>query len=187
MTPAACLIEEGSAKLSRLSHGNAAKTGNTTGTAVHYRHPVYNVDDTKVTVHLGNNGLRTEKTPTGTLTVKVNTTTGSSAPSSEAHIHLHAGALQRVAGGNCKWEAGYPDGPCHSQDRGWLRDSAELRWDLPAPSPARPRPFPVSQAGTAYQLTETAIAGDQDTYQKFLSRIYNHPTGPGSCMTRLAI
>ena len=59
-----------------MSDGSADKTGNGTGTAVHYRHPVYNVDDTTVTVHLGNNGLRTEKTPTGTLTVKVNTTTG---------------------------------------------------------------------------------------------------------------
>lgn len=65
-------IEAGSAKLSRVSDGSADKTGNVTGTAVHYRHPVYNVDDTTVTVHLGNNGLRTEKTPTGTLTVKVN-------------------------------------------------------------------------------------------------------------------
>lgn len=65
-------IQKGSAKLSRVSDGSAAKTVNGTGTAVHYRHPVYNVDDTKVTVHLGNNGLRTEKTPTGTLTVKVN-------------------------------------------------------------------------------------------------------------------
>ena len=65
-------IEAGSAKLIRVSDGSADKTGNVTGTAVHYRHPVYNVDDTTVTVHLGNNGLRTEKTPTGTLTVKVN-------------------------------------------------------------------------------------------------------------------
>ena len=76
-------IEAGSAKLSRVSDGSADKTGNGTGTAVHYRHPVYNVDDTTVTVHLGNNGLRTEKTPTGTLTVKVNTTTGSNVPSPE--------------------------------------------------------------------------------------------------------
>lgn len=76
-------IEAGSAKLSRVSDGSADKTGNGTGTAVHYRHPVYNVDDTTVTVHLGNNGLRTEKTPTGTLTVKVNKTTGSSVPSPE--------------------------------------------------------------------------------------------------------
>lgn len=65
-------IQKGSAKLSRVSDGSADKTGNETGTAVHYRHPVYNVDDTTVTVRLGNNGLRTEKTPTGTLTVKVN-------------------------------------------------------------------------------------------------------------------
>ncbi len=65
-------IKAGSAKLSRVSDGSADKTVNVTGTAVHYRHPVYNVDDTTVTVRLGNNGLRTEKTPTGTLTVKVN-------------------------------------------------------------------------------------------------------------------
>ena len=65
-------IKAGSAKLSRVSDGSADKTSNVTGTAVHYRHPVYNVDDTTVTVRLGNNGLRTEKTPTGTLTVKVN-------------------------------------------------------------------------------------------------------------------
>lgn len=45
-------IEAGSAKLSRVSDGSADKTGNGTGTAVHYRHPVYNVDDTTVTVHL---------------------------------------------------------------------------------------------------------------------------------------
>lgn len=66
-----------------MSDGNAAKTSNETGTAVHYRHPVYVVDATTVTVHLGNNGLRTEPTPTGTLTVKVNTTTGSNVPSPE--------------------------------------------------------------------------------------------------------
>ena len=68
----ALYIKAGSAKLSRVSDGSADKTSNVTGTAVHYRHPVYNVDDTTVTVRLGNNGLRTEKTPTGTLTVKVN-------------------------------------------------------------------------------------------------------------------
>lgn len=55
-----------------MPDGNAAKTDNKTGTAVHYRHPIYTVNDTTVTVHLGNNGLRTEKAPTRELTVRVN-------------------------------------------------------------------------------------------------------------------
>ncbi len=46
-----------------MSDGTAAKTDNVTSTAAHYRHPVYTVDDTTVTVYLGNNGLRTESDP----------------------------------------------------------------------------------------------------------------------------
>ena len=169
-------IQKGSAKLSRVSDGSAAKTVNGTGTAVHYRHPVYNVDDTKVTVHLGNNGLRTEKTPTGTLTVKVNTTTGSNVPSPEPEftykLELYNVSPEGTVNGKLDTQKApvtvkIGDGsetPLHSDGTFQLQ-------------PGQPATVSGIPAGTAYQLTETAIAGYEDTYQNSYPGYETTPQG----------
>ena len=169
-------IKEGSAKLSRVSDGNAAKTGNTTGTAVHYRHPVYNVDDTKVTVHLGNNGLRTEKTPTGTLTVKVNTTTGSSAPSSEPTFTYTLELYNVSPEGTVNGKLDTQKAPVTVK----IGDGSETPLNSDGTFQLQPgQTATVSgiPAGTAYQLTETAIAGYEDTYQNSYPGYTTTPQG----------
>lgn len=169
-------IKEGSAKLSRVSDGNAAKTGNTTGTAVHYRHPVYNVDDTKVTVHLGNNGLRTEKTPTGTLTVKVNTTTGSSAPSSEPTFTYTLELYNVSPEGTANGKLDTQKAPVTVK----IGDGSETPLNSDGTFQLQPgQTATVSgiPAGTAYQLTETAIAGYEDTYQNSYPGYTTTPQG----------
>lgn len=169
-------IKEGSAKLSRVSDGNAAKTGNTTGTAVHYRHPVYNVDDTKVTVHLGNNGLRTEKTPTGTLTVKVNTTTGSSAPSSEPTFTYTLELYNVSPEGTVNGKLDTQKAPVTVK----IGDGSETPLNSDGTFQLQPgQTATVSgiPAGTAYQLTETAIAGYENTYQNSYPGYTTTPQG----------
>ena len=169
-------IKEGSAKLSRVCDGNAAKTGNTTGTAVHYRHPVYNVDDTKVTVHLGNNGLRTEKTPTGTLTVKVNTTTGSSAPSSEPTFTYTLELYNVSPEGTVNGKLDTQKAPVTVK----IGDGSETPLNSDGTFQLQPgQTATVSgiPAGTAYQLTETAIAGYEDTYQNSYPGYTTTPQG----------
>lgn len=169
-------IEAGSAKLSRVSDGSADKTGNGTGTAVHYRHPVYNVDDTTVTVHLGNNGLRTEKTPTGTLTVKVNETTGSSVPSPEPtftyKLELYNVSPEGTVNGKLDTQKAPvtvkigdgPETPLNSDGTFQLQ-------------PGQTATVSGIPAGTAYQLTETAIAGYKDTYQNSYPGYTTTPQG----------
>lgn len=169
-------IEAGSAKLSRVSDGSADKTGNGTGTAVHYRHPVYNVDDTTVTVHLGNNGLRTEKTPTGTLTVKVNKTTGSSVPSPEPTFTYKL-ELYNVS----------PEGPVNGKLDTQKAPVTVKIGDGPETAlnsdgtfqlqPGQTATVSGIPAGTAYQLTETAIAGYEDTYQNSYPGYETTPQG----------
>lgn len=169
-------IEAGSAKLSRVSDGSADKTGNGTGTAVHYRHPVYNVDDTTVTVHLGNNGLRTEKTPTGTLTVKVNTTTGSNVPSPEPEF-TYTLELYNVS----------PEGTVNGKlDTQKAPVTVKIGDDSEAPlnsdgtfqlQPSQIATVSGIPAGTAYQLTETAIAGYEDAYENSYPGYTTTPQG----------
>ena len=169
-------IEAGSAKLSRVSDGSADKTGNGTGTAVHYRHPVYNVDDTTVTVHLGNNGLRTEKTPTGTLTVKVNTTTGSSAPSSEPTFTYTLELYNVSPEGTVNGKLDTQKAPVTVK----IGDGSETPLNSDGTFQLQPgQTATVSgiPAGTAYQLTETAIAGYEDTYQNSYPGYTTTPQG----------
>ena len=169
-------IQKGSAKLSRVSDGSAAKTVNGTGTAVHYRHPVYNVDDTKVTVHLGNNGLRTEKTPTGTLTVKVNTTTGSSAPSSEPTFTYTLELYNVSPEGTVNGKLDTQKAPVTVK----IGDGSETPLNSDGTFQLQPgQTATVSgiPAGTAYQLTETAIAGYEDTYQNSYPGYTTTPQG----------
>lgn len=149
-------IQKGSAKLSRVSDGSADKTGNVTGTAVHYRHPVYNVDDTKVTVHLGNNGLRTEKTPTGTLTIGLGETTGDGHNDNQEFIYtLDLGNLsnnQRLQG---IYTVNLPGGKTAMVQNG------TVIFTLKQQETASISDLPV---GTGYRLTETAVPGYQDSY-----------------------
>ena len=149
-------IEAGSAKLSRVSDGSADKTGNVTGTAVHYRHPVYNVDDTTVTVHLGNNGLRTEKTPTGTLTIGLGETTGDGHNDNQEFIYtLDLGNLsnnQRLQG---IYTVNLPGGKIARVQNG------TVIFTLKQQETASISDLPV---GTGYRLTETAVPGYQDSY-----------------------
>ena len=157
-------IKAGSAKLSRVSDGSADKTVNGTGTAVHYRHPVYNVDDTTVTVRLGNNGLRTEKTPTGTLTVKVNTTTGSNVPSPEPEFTYTLELYNVSPEGTVNGKLDTQKAPVTVK----IGDGSETPLNSDGTFQLRPgQTATVSgiPAGTAYQLTETAIAGYEDTYE----------------------
>lgn len=169
-------IQKGSAKLSRVSDGSADKTVNGTGTAVHYRHPVYNVDDTKVTVRLGNNGLRTEMTPTGTLTVTVNTTTGSNVPSPEPEftytLELYNVSPEGTVNGKLDTQKAPvivkigdgPETPLNSDGTFQLQ-------------PGQTATVSGIPAGTAYQLTETAIAGYEDTYQNSYPGYETTPQG----------
>ena len=169
-------IEAGSAKLSRVSDGSADKTGNGTGTAVHYRHPVYNVDDTKVTVHLGNNGLRTEKTPTGTLTVKVNTTTGSNVPSPEPEFTYKLELYNVSPEGTVNGKLDTQKAPVTVK----IGDGPETALNSDGTFQLQPgQTATVSgiPAGTAYQLTETAIAGYEDTYQNSYPGYETTPQG----------
>lgn len=169
-------IKEGSAKLSRVSDGNAAKTGNTTRTAVHYRHPVYNVDDTKVTVHLGNNGLRTEKTPTGTLTVKVNTTTGSNVPSPEPEFTYKLELYNVSPEGTVNGKLDTQKAPVTVKigDGSAIPLNSDGTFQLQPGQTATVSGIP---AGTAYQLTETAIAGYDDTYENSYPGYTTTPQG----------
>lgn len=169
-------IQKGSAKLSRVSDGSAAKTVNGTGTAVHYRHPVYNVDDTKVTVHLGNNGLRTEKTPTGTLTVKVNTTTGSNVPSPEPEFTYKLKLYNVSPEGTVNGKLDTQKAPVTVK----IGDGSETPLNSDGTFQLQPgQTATVSgiPAGTAYQLTETAIAGYEDTYQNSYPGYETTPQG----------
>ena len=169
-------IQKGSAKLSRVSDGSAAKTVNGTGTAVHYRHPVYNVDDTKVTVHLGNNGLRTEKTPTGTLTVKVNTTTGSNVPSPEPEFTYKLELYNVSPEGTVNGKLDTQKAPVTVK----IGDGSETPLNSDGTFQLQPgQTATVSgiPAGTAYQLTETAIAGYEDTYQNSYPGYETTPQG----------
>ena len=169
-------IEAGSAKLSRVSDGSADKTGNGTGTAVHYRHPVYNVDDTTVTVHLGNNGLRTEKTPTGTLTVKVNKTTGSSVPSPEPTFTYKLELYNVSPEGTVNGKLDTQKAPVTVK----IGDGSETPLNSDGTFQLQPgQTATVSgiPAGTAYQLTETAIAGYEDTYQNSYPGYETTPQG----------
>ena len=169
-------IEAGSAKLSRVSDGSADKTGNGTGTAVHYRHPVYNVDDTTVTVHLGNNGLRTEKTPTGTLTVKVNKTTGSSVPSPEPTFTYKLELYNVSPEGTVNGKLDTQKAPVTVK----IGDGPETALNSDGTFQLQPgQTATVSgiPAGTAYQLTETAIAGYEDTYQNSYPGYETTPQG----------
>lgn len=169
-------IQKGSAKLSRVSDGSAAKTGNGTGTAVHYRHPVYNVDDTKVTVHLGNNGLHPEKTPTGTLTVTVNTTTGSSAPSSEPTFTYTLELYNVSPEGTVNGKLDTQKAPVTVKigDGSAIPLNSDGTFQLQPGQTATVSGIP---AGTAYQLTETAIAGYEDTYQNSYPGYTTTPQG----------
>ncbi len=169
-------IQKGSAKLSRVSDGSAAKTVNGTGTAVHYRHPVYNVDDTKVTVHLGNNGLRTEKTPTGTLTVKVNTTTGSNVPSPEPEFTYKLELYNVSPEGTVNGKLDTQKAPVTVK----IGDGSETPLNSDGTFQLQPgQTATVSgiPAGTAYQLTETAIAGYEDTYENSYPGYETTPQG----------
>lgn len=169
-------IQKGSAKLSRVSDGSAAKTVNGTGTAVHYRHPVYNVDDTKVTVHLGNNGLRTEKTPTGTLTVKVNTTTGSNVPSPEPEFTYKLELYNVSPEGTVNGKLDTQKAPVTVK----IGDGSETPLNSDGTFQLQPgQTATVSgiPAGTAYQLTETAIAGYEDTYENSYPGYKTTPQG----------
>ena len=169
-------IQKGSAKLSRVSDGSADKTGNGTGTAVHYRHPVYNVDDTKVTVHLGNNGLRTEKTPTGTLTVKVNETTGSSVPSPEPTFTYKLELYNVSPEGTVNGKLDTQKAPVTVK----IGDGPETPLNPDGTFQLQPgHTATVSgiPAGTAYQLTETAIAGYEDTYENSYPGYETTPQG----------
>ena len=169
-------IKAGSAKLSRVSDGSADKTGNGTGTAVHYRHPVYNVDDTTVTVHLGNNGLRTEKTPTGTLTVKVNTTTGSNVPSPEPEFTYKLELYNVSPEGTVNGKLDTQKAPVTVK----IGDGSETPLNSDGTFQLQPgQTATVSgiPAGTAYQLTETAIAGYEDTYENSYPRYETTPQG----------
>ena len=169
-------IEAGSAKLSRVSDGSADKTGNGTGTAVHYRHPVYNVDDTTVTVHLGNNGLRTEKTTTGTLTVKVNKTTGSSVPSPEPTFTYKLELYNVSPEGTVNGKLDTQKAPVTVK----IGDGPETALNSDGTFQLQPgQTATVSgiPAGTAYQLTETAIAGYEDTYQNSYPGYETTPQG----------
>lgn len=169
-------IEAGSAKLSRVSDGSADKTGNGTGTAVHYRHPVYNVDDTTVTVHLGNNGLRTEKTPTGTLTVKVNTTTGSNVPSPEPEFTYKLELYNVSPEGTVNGKLDTQKAPVTVKigDGSKTPLNSDGTFQLQPGQTATVSGIP---AGTAYQLTETAIAGYEDTYENSYPRYETTPQG----------
>lgn len=169
-------IKAGSAKLSHVSDGSADKTVNGTGTAVHYRHPVYNVDDTTVTVRLGNNGLRTEKTPTGALTVKVNTTTGSSAPSSEPTFTYTLELYNVSPEGTVNGKLDTQKAPVTVK----IGDGSETPLNSDGTFQLQPgQTATVSgiPAGTAYQLTETAIAGYEDTYQNSYPGYETTPQG----------
>lgn len=169
-------IEAGSAKLSRVSDGSADKTVNGTGTAVHYRHPVYNVDDTTVTVRLGNNGLRTEKTPTGTLTVKVNTTTGSNVPSPEPEFTYTLELYNVSPEGTVNGKLDTQKSPVTVK----IGDGSETPLNSDGTFQLQPgQTATVSgiPAGTAYQLTETAIAGYEDTYQNSYPGYTTTPQG----------
>ena len=169
-------IQKGSAKLSRVSDGSADKTGNVTGTAVHYRHPVYNVDDTTVTVHLGNNGLRTEKTPTGTLTVKVNTTTGSNVPSPEPEFTYKLELYNVSPEGTVNGKLDTQKAPVTVK----IGDGSETPLNSDGTFQLQPgQTATVSgiPAGTAYQLTETAIAGYEDTYENSYPGYETTPQG----------
>lgn len=171
-------IQAGTNKLSRVSDGNAAKAadGNKTGTAVHYRHPVYNVDDTTVTVHLGNNGLRTEKTPTGTLTVKVNTTTGSNVPSPEPEFTYTLELYNVSPEGTVNGKLDTQKTPVTVK----IGDGSETSLNSDGTFQLQPgQTATVSgiPAGTAYQLTETAIAGYEDTYENSYPGYETTPQG----------
>ena len=151
-------IEAGSAKLSRVSDGSADKTGNGTGTAVHYRHPVYNVDDTTVTVHLGNNGLRTEKTPTGTLTVKVNENITNADPDQEFTYTLGLyNASSMIEGLVDPLDGEYPITIGSSSVN--IKNGGNFK--LKAGQTATISGLPV---GTAYQITEESPVGYTPSY-----------------------
>lgn len=151
-------IEAGSAKLSRVSDGSADKTGNVTGTAVHYRHPVYNVDDTTVTVHLGNNGLRTEKTPTGTLTVKVNENITNADPDQEFTYTLGLyNASSMIEGLVDPLDGEYPITIGSSSVN--IKNGGNFK--LKAGQTATISGLPV---GTAYQITEESPVGYTPSY-----------------------
>ena len=169
-------IQKGSTKLSRVSDGNAAKTSNETGTAVHYRHPVYDVDATTVTVHLGNNGLRTEPTPTGTLTVKVNTTTGSNVPSPEPTFTYTLELYNVSPEGTVNGKLDTQKAPVTVK----IGDGSETPLNSDGTFQLQPgQTATVSgiPAGTAYQLTETAIAGYEDTYENSYPGYETTPQG----------
>lgn len=169
-------IKAGSAKLSRVSDGSADKTSNVTGTAVHYRHPVYNVDDTTVTVHLGNNGLRTEKTLTGTLTVKVNETTGSNVPSPEPEFTYTLELYNVSPEGTVNGKLDTQKAPVTVK----IGDGSETPLNSDGTFQLQPgQTATVSgiPAGTAYQLTETAIAGYEDTYENSYPEYETTPQG----------
>lgn len=151
-------IEAGSAKLIRVSDGSADKTGNVTGTAVHYRHPVYNVDDTTVTVHLGNNGLRTEKTPTGTLTVKVNENITNADPDQEFTYTLGLyNASSMIEGLVDPLDGEYPITIGSSSVN--IKNGGNFK--LKAGQTATISGLPV---GTAYQITEESPVGYTPSY-----------------------
>lgn len=169
-------IKAGSAKLSRVSDGSADKTVNGTGTAVHYRHPVYNVDDTTVTVRLGNNGLRTEKTPTGALTVKVNTTTGSNVPSPEPEFTYKLELYNVSPEGTVNGKLDTQKAPVTVK----IGDGSETPLNSDGTfhlQPGQTATVSGIPAGTAYQLTETAIAGYEDTYQNSYPGYTTTPQG----------
>ena len=73
-------VKEGTNKLSRVSDVKVNKEENKTGTAETCRDPEYTLaENATVTIYLGNNGLLKEKTPTGSLSVKLNPSTGDGA------------------------------------------------------------------------------------------------------------
>lgn len=134
------------------------------------------MDDTKVTVHLGNNGLRTEKTPTGTLTVKVNTTTGSSAPSSEPTFTYTLELYNVSPEGTVNGKLDTQKAPVTVK----IGDGSETPLNSDGTFQLQPgQTATVSgiPAGTAYQLTETAIAGYEDTYQNSYPGYTTTPQG----------
>lgn len=150
-------IQAGTNKLSRVSDGNAEKTGNRSGTAPFYRYIDYTLDEgAKVTVRLGNNGLRTEKTPTGTLTIGLGETTGDGHNDNQEFIYtLDLGNLsnnQRLQG---IYTVNLPGGKTAMVQNG------TVIFTLKQQETASISDLPV---GTGYRLTETAVPGYQDSY-----------------------
>lgn len=155
-------LKAGVNKLSRVSDGVVDKENNPTNTAATSRYPVYTTEDNTVTVHLGNNGLLTEDTPTGSLTVTVGKTTvanGQDLPNDAANAEFIYTLELFNSSDFSSLNGTYPITISSDDTSATIQTGGTF--PLKAGQTATVSGLP---AGTAYRLTETGLAGYTPSY-----------------------